>query len=59
MSQIMGLPRLDEALQNDVIVGHDNCVSEIVLRRFAGLRTKTLQRRAPIEHAKQVRASEL
>jgi len=58
MTQIMALLRLDDALQNEVIAGHYGSVSEIVLRRFAGLRTKTMQR-GLIEHAKQMGASEL
>jgi len=59
MSHIMALLRLDDSLQIEVIAGHHGSVSEIVLRCFACFRTKTMQRRAIIEHAKKVGTSEL
>ena len=59
MSPIMAPLRLDDSLQNEVIAGHYGSVSEIVLRSFACLRTKTMQRRALVEHPKQMGPSKL
>ena len=46
MSQLMGLLRLDEALQNKVLAGECGNIGEALLRDIARRRTKAEQRRA-------------
>jgi len=45
--------RLDDSLLTKVTTDHDGSVSKLVLHCFACLRTKPMQRRAIIEHAKR------